>query len=219
MKKHIICLTIALCAGFASKAQEVNWRSFNAPYKHLVSVNFGADYGTYYGLAYGYKLPGRLPVVLGTAISVPFGNYLLDDWKVKISGQSELWHNDQFSLGIQPGILVRRYQSDAARLYNISADLTTTFGYYRPAWGVAAEVNFDKTLSTHIKHNMLKDYYPEIRDGWYGATGGNFKFGMKGNYSFQTWSIFMKAGKVFAQDFKDNPTLPFFFEVSLLKYL
>ena len=219
MKRYIIFLTIALCAAFTAKAQEVNWRSFSAPYKHIVSVNFGADYGTHYGLAYGYKLSGRLPVVLGTEISIPFGHDVLDDWKVRISGQSELWHNEQFSLSVQPGIIARRYQSEVARLYNISADLTTTFGYYRPAWGVAAEVNFDKTLATHIRHDGLKDYYPEIRDGWYGSTGGNFKLGLKGNYAWDDWSIFLKAGKIFAQDFKDNPTLPFFFEISLLKYL
>ena len=219
MKKYIVVFTIALSTSFASKAQEVNWRSFNEHYQHLISINLGADYGTVYGLAYGHRFSGRIPMVLGTEISIPFGNHLFDDWKVKVNAQSELWHNDRLSLGIKPGIIVRRYQSDAARLYNIGAEITATFGYYRPRWGLAGEVNYDKALFTHTKHKILKDYYPEIRDGWYGATGGNIKLGMKANYSFKTWSIFLKTGKVYAQDFKDNPTLPFYFDISLLKYL
>jgi hypothetical protein len=178
----------------------------------------GADFGTNYGLSYGYKLPGSHPIVLGAELSVPFGNQLLDDWKVRLNGQSELWHNDRLSWGIKPGIILRRYQSDAARLYNIGAEITTTFGYYRPKWGGAIEVNYDRALFTHIQHNMLRDYYPAIRDGWYGGTGGNFKFGIKANYSFKSWNIVVKTGKMYAQDFKDNPTLPFFFDIWLVKY-
>jgi hypothetical protein len=219
MKRYIILFAIALCTNFVSKAQEVNWRLFNESYRHLISANLGADYGTNYGFAYGYKLSGPLPIVLGTELSIPFGNQLLDDWKVKLNGQSELWHNEKLSLGIKPGIIVRRYQSDAARLYNIGAEITTTFGYYRPKWGGAIEVNYDKALFTHIKHDMLKDYYPAIRDGWYGSTGGNFKFGIKANYSFKTWNIVLKTGKMYAQDFKDNSTLPFFFDIWFVKYL
>lgn len=219
MKKYIIVLTIAVCTGFVSQAQEVNWRSFTAPYKHQISAKLGLDYGSVYGLAYGYRLPVKFPVVLGTELSVPFGNDLVDDWKVKVNAQTELWHNDKFSLGIKPGLIVRRYESEAATLYNIGGEMTATFGYYKPRWGVGTEVNYDRAFATHIKHDMLKEYYPEIQDGWYGTTGGNFKMGITANYSFKAWSVFLKTGKVFAQDFKDSHTLPYYFDFSLVKYL
>jgi hypothetical protein len=219
MKESVLLFCFALCVSFASKAQDINWRSLNEPYKHLAAISFGADYTSNYGIAYGYKLPTNFPIVLGTEVSIPFGDKPFDDWKLKLNAQTELWHNDNFSFGIKPGIIVRRYQSEVSRFYNIGADIITTFGYCRSKWGIVAEVNYDRALSTNIRHDILKEYYPEIQDGWYGSTGGNFKFGLKGNYSFKSWNVFVKTGKPYSQDFKNNPTLPFYFDLSLSKYL
>lgn len=57
MKESVLLFCFALCVSFASKAQDINWRSLNEPYKHLAAISFGADYTSNYGIAYGYKLP------------------------------------------------------------------------------------------------------------------------------------------------------------------
>ncbi len=202
---------------FLLKAQEINWRNLEATSRHIVSLHIGTDYGTVYGISYGYQLPISHPVVIGAQMSVPFGKKFMDDYKIEVTGQTEIWHTHSFSFGIQPGLIMRRYHSDAASLYNVGAEITTTLGYYKNNWGVAVEANYDRSCATYIEHKLLKEYYPDIQDGWYGSTGGNFKFGVKGNYWMKSTGVSLQAGKIFGQNFEDNPTLPYYTRLSLLK--
>jgi len=217
MKTSIFFLFILLSCPYLLKAQEINWRNLDTTSMHIISAQIGADYGTVYGLSYGYQLPFKHPIVIGAGISVPFGKHFMDDYKVDVNAQSEIWHSNSFSFAIKPGMMMRRYHSEAASLYNIGAEITTTLGYYKNNWGVAIEANYDRSCATYIEHVTLKEYYPGIQDGWYDSTGGNFKFGVKGNYWMKSIGISLKAGKIFGQNFSDNPTLPYYFELSVLK--
>ncbi|MBO9701800.1 MAG: hypothetical protein J7604_16455 [Sporocytophaga sp.] len=200
-------------------AQDVNWRSITDNQKYLASLYFGADYSSYFGASYGYLLKNKItPVVIGGEFILPFGKQILDDWKGKLSIQAEVWHNDHFSFSIKPSFVVRKYESPLALMYNTAADLSVNFGYLRPKWGLLAIACYDKNISTYIKNEKLKEYYPEIRDGWYGTSGGTFKFGIRGQYTFNSWSAFLTVGKHYGENFKDNPTLPFFAEVSVQKW-
>lgn len=219
MKTTFIIIILSSLLTSALYAQEVNFRALENT-KHLVSAHTGADYGSYAGLAYGYvwKTKHR-PIVIGTEFTIPFGNNVLDDFKWKTSAQAELWKSGNFSLAFKPAVVVRRYESSLSRMYNFGADFTLNVGYVKPKWGIVAIANFDKAIVTHIEHRLLREYYPEIKDGWYLPTGGNFKFGARVNYSFGKWNTFLTAGKHFGQNFKDNPSLPFFAEVSVQKRL
>lgn len=199
-------------------AQDVNWRSLTDKQNQLAALHFGADFSSYFGASYGYVLKNTLtPAVIGGEFILPFGKQVLDDWKGKLSIQAEVWHNDQFSFTIKPSFIVRRYESPLALMYNTAADLSFNFGYLRPKGGLLAIACYDKNISTYIKNEKLKEYYPEIRDGWYGTSGGTFKFGVRSQYTFKSWSAFLTIGKHFGENFKDNPTLPFFAEVSVQK--
>lgn len=201
-------------------AQEVNWRNLNENTKHLISASFGADYSSYYGLSYGHILnASQKPIVLGAEFMLPFGKNLLDDWKIKIAAQSEIWHTKNLSFSFKPALIVRRYESEIATFYNLAADLTLLFGYMKPKWGLTAIINYDHSFMNYIENDLLKDYYPEIRNGWYGSSGGNFKFGARANLSVKTWNGFLTIGKSYSQNFNDNPTLPFFAEISIQKVL
>lgn len=200
-------------------AQHVNFRALDNT-KHLVSAHFGVDYGSYYGLSYGYVLKDKLvPLVIGTEFTFPFGHDVVDDWKWKTGVEAELWRSGPFSLTFKPSVVFRRYESTIARMYSIGTDISLGFGYVKSRWGAVAVASFDKAIVTHIKHGLLRDYYPEIRDGWYIPTGGNFKFGARLHYSVGSWNAFILAGKHFGQNFEDNPTMPFFAEVSVQKRL
>lgn len=112
---------------------------------------------------------------------------------------------------------MRNFSSEIARLFNIGADVTTNFGYSTSKWGITGSISYDRSLATHIKNDLLKEFYPEIQDGWYNSSGGNFKFGIRVNRSFKSWNTYMNIGKSFGQDFQDNPTLPFYLELSIQK--
>ena len=157
------------------------------------------------------------PIVIGTEFNLSFGKDVFDDWKSRTSIQAELWQSGNLSWGLKGGFIMRHFESDIAKLYNIGADITTNFGYSTSKWGILATVNYDRAISTHIKNDLLKEFYPEIHDGWYSSSGGNFKFGIRANRSFKTWNTYLNIGKSFGQDFQDNPTLPFYLELSIQK--
>jgi hypothetical protein len=217
--KPLLVLFISLNA-CKLNAQEVNWRNLNELSKHLASGSFGADYSSYYGFSYGYILnASRKPIVIGADFNLPFGKNMLDDWKIKIAAQREIWHSKNVSFSLKPAFIARRYESEIASLYNISADLTLLFGYMKPKWGLTAIINYDHSFMNYIENDLLKVYYPEIRNGWYGSSGGNFKFGARANLSVKTWNGFLTIGKTYSQNFNDNPTLPFFAEITIQKSL
>lgn len=216
--KASIFFIFSLCIIAKTTAQEVNWRSLNEQSNHLVSAHFGADFSSYYGLSYGYLIKNKyMPVLIGTELTAPFGKVILDDWRWNLNLQTELWHNDHFSLGAKLSFLTRRYSSPMAILYNTGSALSIHFGYVRPKAGVVLVAAYDKTFATHIRNKLIKEYYPQIRDGWYEASGGTFKFGIRGHWTYKSWSTFLTAGKTYAQNFKDNPTFPFFAELSIQK--
>jgi hypothetical protein len=218
--KNTILIAFLTLLNNSGSAQDVHFRGLNSSTKHLVAVSAGADYSVYYGGAYGYVLKNALtPVIIGTEFTLPFGTTMIDDWKWRTGLQAELWKSRNFSLALKPAFVLRRYASPLSRMYNLGADLTLTFGYVRPKWGIVALAGFDKSVSTHIRHDELSHFYPGIRDGWYKGAGGNFKFGARANVSAGKWTAFLQVGKHFGQNFRDNPTLPFFGELSIQRQL
>lgn len=219
MKKLLVLLVSGLIP-LAASAQEVNYRALKPTTNHLVSAHIGADYGTYYGLSYGYVLSTRWrPVVIGTEAVLPFGNEVEDDWKWTVTAQTELLHAGHFSLAVKPSFSLRRYESPLANLSSLAGGVSVTAGYAKPRWGVVFVVGYDKPLATRIENVRLREYYPGIRDGWYNSSGGNVKAGVRAHLAIRSCNTFLAVGKAFGQDFKDNPTLPFFMELSVQRPL
>lgn len=211
-------LLLLLGIALEIQAQDINWHSMNDQSNHRAALHFGADFGSYYGVSYGYSIKNNFqPLVIGTEFTLPFGKQVADDWRWNINAQTELWHNEQLSLGAKLSFVTRRYASPMATIYNTSGALAVNFGYVRPKVGAVVLAAYDQTIAAHISHKLLKENYPQIRDGWYGASGGTFKFGVRGNWSHKSWNTYLSAGKAFARNFKDNPTFPFFAELSVQK--
>jgi hypothetical protein len=217
MKKNFIILALLSLLAFGVNAQEVNFRALNDT-RHLVSAHFNVDYGSYYGLSYGYVLRTKYgPLVFGTEFTQPFGHEMLDDWKWKTSVQAEVFRKSNLSVVLKTAFAWKHHESPLATVQNFGSDFALNVGYVKESWGVVAVADYDKYITTRLKHHLLKDYYPEIKDGWYDQSGGNFKFGVRLQKSFGTWNSFLTAGKHYGADFKDNPTMPFYAEVSVQK--
>lgn len=218
MKALFFILIGALCSlGNGLLAQDLNWAQLQKGQQHFVSAKFAADYATVMGLAYGYRLPGKNLSLLSAELSSPFGGDWLDDWKFRLAYQRRLWQEGNLAFSLKPSLLARGYKSNIAQVLNVGLDLNVALGYYRPKWFLAAEAGADQTLATQLKQGSLKENYPGIYEGWIGSTGGNFKFGGHLGYSFGTQLASLRLGKVYAQNFRNNPTLPFYFELTLLK--
>lgn len=197
-----------------SSAQQINWRSLNDNQPHIVNVNMGWDYSTAAGIGYGQKLKTGLPVVLNIEYSFPFGNNLFDDFKTKLGGQAEVLHIDQFSVTVKVYGVFRRYENNFVRLVDFGSEFSTNFGYYKSNWYIAGEVGFDKAIATNIKNSEeMKTIYPDVQDGWYVPTGGNFSFGIVSGYSFKSNDVYMKIGRTMTEDFKTTPTVPYYLQI------
>lgn len=215
--KKLLCsvLFIITLVPFQGFAQEINWRSLSSETRHLGAINVGGDYGSYFGGSYGYVLKrGASSIILGHELTLPFGSDAVDDFKMKTSLQGELWRSETLSFAVKSGLIFRGYESEMARMYNLGADITFSFGYLKPNWGIEGIANYDRSMATHIDNKLLKEYYPEIKDGWYDSSGGNFKFGIRGNRSLGSTIMFLNIGKATGQDFEDDPTLPFYFDLA-----
>ena len=82
--KNILIITILLyLIPNTINAQNINWRAFNQEQKHIIGINTGLDYGLTYGINYGLKLNTKLPIVINGEFSLPAGNKVLEDFKVK----------------------------------------------------------------------------------------------------------------------------------------
>lgn len=215
MKKIIIATAFLTLFFIKISAQDINWRSVGISQSHFVAAKFGGDYGLFSGLSYGLLLPGKYPTLFMADLSTPFGKVFLDDWKIRFSVQREIWHRGNFSLGIKSGLILRRQQSSVATLLNMGIDLTLAAGYSSSKWSFLVKANYDQTIATHINHHFLKENYPGIYNGWVSETGGNFKFGAHVARSIRGNMVSLELGKMYARNFSDNPTLPFYFELTL----
>jgi len=197
-----------------SSAQQINWRNLDNNKPHIVNVNMGWDYSTTAGIGYGQKLKTTLPVVLNIEYSFPFGNNIFDDFKTKFGGQAEVLHMESFSVSVKVYGVFRRYENDLVRLVDFGSEISTNFGYYKSNWYVAGEVGFDKAIATNIKNsNEMKSNYPNVQDGWYVPTGGNFNFGVVSGYSFNSNDLYLKIGVTVTEDFKSRPTVPYYLQI------
>jgi hypothetical protein len=211
-----ILLSTLLCLGIISiaTAQNVNWRAFKTEQNHLVHVQTGWDYGLTLGLGYGYKFKTRLPILANIAFSAPAGENLLDDFKTRIGAQLEVFNNGPFSATAKVYSPFRRFENSLVTMTSFGSEFSGVLGYYKSRWFVSGEFGFDKAIATQIKHSELaRENYPDIQNGWYVPTAGNYFYGIQTGISFRGNDLHVKAGKVVSQGFKTAPFIPFFVQL------
>jgi hypothetical protein len=215
--KTFITLLFAITLVIDLRSQEIAWFNNDQTSGHLISIHAGADIVSSFGISYGYKFKGKIPFVIGTELTTPFGGQIMDDFQASLTAQTMFRPLNHMGISIKPSMTCRRYGSEAAVLVNISAGLGTTVGYYRDTWSIAAEAGYDHSAATLIKPRLLKEYYPESQEEWYGSTGGNFNFGLVASYWMRSTGLALKAGKTFGQNFSDNPTIPYYADFSVIQ--
>lgn len=215
----ILAISLASLLLTTASAQTINWAHLQPEEKHLVSVQAGFEYAFAYGLGYARKLGTKMPSLLMVEVSQPAGEDLFDDFKTKIGGQVRVLQLNRFQVSLKVQGVFRRYQNDYVRMLNFGSDMSASAGYYRPRWFAAGETGFDKAIVTHFKHSdLVRADFPGVRDGWYKpATGGNFYYGISAGLSLPKTDITIRAGRVIQQDFRTNPTIPFYCAIGVTR--
>jgi len=219
MKLYIVIVLLITLKIRTTNAQDINWSEVEGGKKHFVTLNVGADHSVFYGIQYGFVLCEKhSPIILDAEFNLPFGDQIMDDWYLRTGLKTKVWSQNSLIWTARASFIIRRYESNTTKFVNLGADLNTLFGYHKNWWGIAAEVNYDRSISTNIESGEnVTDFYPEATDGWYKSPGGNFKFGIQASANIKSINVFLHLGKVYGQDFMDNPILPAYAKLGINK--
>lgn len=218
MKKILTTACAVFLLSTAALAQTMNWQSISPDQKHIIQVHAALDYSTSFGAGYGYQIKSKLPLILSTQLSIPAGDQFMDDFKSKLGGQVRVYAYKSFMASVSVYANFRAHQTDLVKLQSFGSELTGVAGFYKSRWFAAAEFGFDKAIATHIKHrDQMKQYYPDVQDGWYVPTAGNFNYGIQGGCTFSTYDVTLRIGKLTDQNFQTTANLPYYLQIGANK--
>lgn len=208
-QKYSLCL---VCILFFTgiKSQTINWHTLQPGTKNILTAGVSVDHSFSYVFSYGYQVSSNRPVVLTAEYSFPSGENITDDFKTRIGGKVRWLKKNNFYLASTFNGIFRRYQSEFVRQLNFGSEISVQAGYYKSKWFVAAELGFDKAIITHFRHSdIYKQNFPGVKDGWFEpSSGGNLFAGLQGGISGKKTDLFLKLGKLKAQDFVTDPLIP-----------
>ncbi len=217
MKNALKVLLLATALTEAGYSQNINWRSLGEDRRNIVQLNVGYDFGATAQLGYSRAFTLIRPVVVGLDYSLPMGNVLLDDFKVRLGGQMEIVQVGGFSTTLKVFSNLRRYQTSLVRIVSFGSDFGVLAGYYRSTWYAAGEFGFDKSVATNLENSdIMKAYFPAIRDGWYVPTGGNYYYGIQAGKTLgESLDLSLRLGATDAQFDDENAVLPYYVQVGM----
>jgi hypothetical protein len=219
MKKTITTAFI-LMIFITGSAQDVNWKSINQSRMNLGHFRFGYNYGTVAQFGYGRLMNLYKPLLFTADFSMPMGENLFDDFKLRYGGQVNIYEKNNFVVAGKILGNFRRIETSMVRIAGFGAELSAIAGYYKSTWHIAGELGFDKAISSHAKHSdeMRNNAYTEINDGWYVPTGGNWHYGIQGSKSIgQTYDFTLRLGATTAQGNDEDALLPFYLSIGVNK--
>ncbi|WP_339795198.1 hypothetical protein [uncultured Imperialibacter sp.] len=214
-KKIFLLLILPALFINAAHSQTINWAGLEKEQRHIAHAHAGFDYAFVYCAGYSRQLSSPIPILATIDFSTPVGNKVLDDFKTKVGGVADLYEFNNFHVSASVHGIYRRYENPMATLQNFGSEFKGAIGYYKSRWFVAGEFGFDKAIVTHFEHSdKFRENFPDVKNGWYQpATGGNFSYGLQTGLSFACVDALFRVGKVVTQDFKTNPTIPFYAEI------
>ncbi len=217
--KTLAAAIIIVAAGLAETgySQNINWRSMDSGQRNIIQLGFGYDYGVTGHVGYGRSFTVIRPVLVQLDYSFPMGNDLLDDFTVRLGGQIEVVQAGAFSATLKIMSNFRRYQNALVRIVGFGSDFAAVAGYYKPTWFAAGEFGFDKSIVANLKHSdVMKAYYPAIRDGWYIPMGGHYYYGIQGGKTIgDNFDLSLRLGATRAQDDDENAVIPYYLQLGL----
>ena len=217
MKNILAAMIIMMAVSELGYSQNINWRSLSEEQRNVVQFNVGYDFGVTAQLGYSRSFTLVKPVAVGLDCSIPMGSDLLDDFKVRIGGQIEIVEIDGFSATLKIASNFRRYQTQLVRIASFGSDFGVLAGYYRSTWYAAGEFGFDKSIATNLRHSdIMKAYFPAIRDGWYLPTGGHYYYGIQGGKTIgESFDLSLRLGATRAQFSDEDAVIPLYLQLGL----
>ena len=217
MKTICAAMMLVILTAESGRTQNVNWRSFGEGQRNLVQFDAGFNHGATAQIGYSRHFDWFRPVVLGVEYSFPMGENLIDDFKVRLGGQIEVLHIDEFSATVRIHPVFRRYENQLVRIVSFGSDFALVTGYYKPSWYGAVEFGFDKSIVSHLKHSgTMKENFPAIRDGWYIPSGGHYYYGIQAGKTLgEVFALSVRLGATRAQASDEDAVVPYYAQLGV----
>jgi len=207
--KELVIIALLATLPATARAQELNFGALDDG-TSVTAVTTGAEHGLVIGAGYGYVAAlGGHRLVLGADLTIDAAD--ARDVALRTGVLAPVLGDGPWKLIVAAGAVARSGHNDVAQLIDIGADASLLAGRYSRRWFAAGEVGFDAALVTHIANSdsYRMVVYPGARDGWYGTTGGLFRFGVQGGVSFGSNDLTLRAG-VLRDIVASPPLFPFY---------
>jgi hypothetical protein len=128
------------------------------------------------------------------------------DFRTRLGTQTSLVRWGSFNVAGSATFITRGTTNAIYHGFNIGADMTGTFGWYRPRWFAGGEFGLDKAIITHVKHTdyYRRYFYPDAKDGWYLDAGGTYHYGVTSGLALGRTELVARAGFLRTERFKDQ---------------
>jgi hypothetical protein len=209
--KQTLIVLILFLANYATNAQVYNWAKLDS-FNHVGRIYTGLENGVIYGLHYGKIINAKKTILIPFVdLSLPLGDRLIDDYKVKLGTSLKLLQTKKWILSGGVSILNQSYQNPFAKMQNVGLETALQFGLYKQKWFLNLSISNDYLFATYIKHSeAYKKSYDGAISGWYQNTANNIFLGLNLGYSFKKLDITLSPGIIKTDGFKSSPTLPFY---------
>lgn len=214
--KYFIIITASILFNINNAfAQTINWKSIQNEKKNRVYLNIGYDFSLSTKIGYAYHLKSKLPIILSSDISVPMGNSIFDDYKVRLGGKVLLFEKNDFNLSADIHAVNKRLKNNLVIQNGFGSEISVTFGFYKPKWHLAFDTGYDATNIMKIKNSeIMENIYSEINNGWFRNTAGYLFYGIQGSKKLsKSIEINLKLGATNAKSDNIDALLPVYFNL------
>ena len=199
-----------------NKAQVYNWHRISSS-SSIGSVYVGLNYGLIYGLHYGRIITSKKATyILFIDISLPTGNKVIDDYKVKLGTSVQFLNRNNWVLSSDVSFFNQKIQQSFVKMQSIGLESGLQFGFFKEKWFLNVKISNAYSLATHLKHSeAYRENYSTAVNGWYQNSANNISLGINTGYSFKNIDITLSPGIIKTNGFKSSPLLPFFATTNL----
>lgn len=215
--KKLIPIFILLTVMLSANAQSLNWNA-NVENKNFIYLSTGIDFGFTNTLGFAYQLKTIKPTMINADVSMPLGEDLFDDFKVSLGSQMLLMERNKLLLTTKINGVFKTLETNLVKQSSFGLEAGVVLGYYKSSWHIAGEFGYEHVLANRLLHaEEMVANFPEITDGWYRNTGGNFYFGVQGGKVIgEKIQLSLRLGSVSSKFDDLNPLLPFYTEIALI---
>ena len=219
MKKIIFILLFIVLSITTVSAQHVNWKWIALDHPHHAHLNVGYDFSISTQIGYSYLANFAKPTLFTLDYSLPMGENLLDDFKIRLGGQIAILERQSFIMSVKLFGNLKRYETSMLRMTDFGGEASILLGYYRSGWHIATECGFLQPIASHIRHfEVVKENYPSIQDGWYTSSGGYLFYGIQGSKSFlKHFDASFRFGFTNAWAANKDALLPYYTQIGIIK--